>query len=820
MRTTSTLLKRPLLTTALLSLFATGVFGAGADTPKPSVEYFKIQDMPVIKLSGDVTDVSNYQYMGTWGMPDNKDRQNAWRESTSLNFDKTGAILQIAVNGSKLDGASRKLLTPDTEAATFAKIGWGDNQASFVSFNGLSPRKQTALLEIDTDDIVILYINGKFVRGMSAAGNVELGTNLLIPVSLEKGDNIFIMGIVSSGSPPRIRMSLRLDQSKDFQAAWGNSWGFLSKLIYSKEGDTFETPSVKWDLLLGGMTVGAEVSDAVSGRTLFKREELRNGNVIRDAGKALGEGIYKITYAAKSPGQETATESFLIGAPQKVFGAIKAEIEKLSWDAGEELDIEPQLRRAEILLDKSNYDAASKAWQEKIIWTLSCLAEFVHLKSEKEANIFNGLKGLNLMGFVSRIDDSKQFYRLFIPSNYTPDKKLPLLLIMPTSMAARERPFVESPFLAAHRNAVQICRFAEKFGFGVLWPGYRNAPEGWTYETTRSEEALSDVERNYNIDSSRISLYGICSGGFFAGRLAATYPNRYAAIVYDRAIFERETEDMPDVPDSIKQWLKTIDPVDGILGNANIKILVLNDGSKIEGHGEIELSRKFLDRALLKRPDIKYSLGQRKMGVSLWDSIFEFLNDCKNEHPDHARIDIPAGNGYTGPISEVFAAPFIVVEGTSTDRKGTYFMNLAINNLVDLYKNEFYGAEFAIKKDTEVTDEELEKYNLVLLGNAESNAIWGKLATKYPDAMTPYSLPDAKKPIARKEAFAEVFRNPCNRGNYLLLMGSSDLENLALLKNIDPFKAWFDCFLHEDVAGFQRQHVFARRPDMTKPSKN
>jgi len=810
---TTSVLKCLILSGICLLLIMVAACGKKAGFVSTPDENLKKENTPALTLSGRTTVVSSYRFLGAWSLPPGRLAKFLWTDIVDLKSSQNKATFHITAGTARLSGARQTTLVVGNEEQFYNTITWETNQLSMISFCAVSPARQTAVLEVDTDTSLALYVNSKLVKAVSADSNIELGANLLIPVALEAGENMFVLKITSIHGPPRIRMSLTLDRSKDFQTAWNNSWGFLTKLIYNKAGNSFEAPAVRWDSLLGGMTIGAEVSDVINGTVLIKKESLRSGNIVRDGGKVLGEGLYKIAYSSNEFKQDTATERFLVGSPKKVFDIIKTSLDGLSWEPDEYLNIEAQLRRMEILFDRTNYDAESKTWQEKVLFTLGCLAEYVELKRKNSKSMFKHLTGLHLKGFVSRIDNSKQFYRLFVPSNYSPDKKLPLLLIIPTSVAVRERPFIESPFVASHRQAVRLGQLAEKYNFGILWPGYRNALAGWTYEPVRTEEALAAVENDYSIDRSKISLYGTCSGAFFASRLAATYPNRYAAIVYDRAIFERDPGRHPGAPDSIKEWFNAINPKDKIIENQNLKIIVLNDGSRGEGHGEIELSRQFLDAALPKRPDIKHALGQRKMGVMLWDMIFEFLVDCKNERNNNNKADVLAKHGYAGPISEVFATPFYVVEGTAiTGRVEAFHMNRAMQNLMAKYQKQFHGAKFVLKKDSEITDAEIEKYSLVLVGNAKCNSVWGRLAARHPESFLPYNPPNNTGVISTTDAFVEVTRNPANQKNYLLLFGSEKVRNLALLDDFDPFQSWFDCYVHRNHGGFQKNHIIARRP--------
>jgi len=806
---------------------------------------FTSKKLPLLELAGKTVEVSQYQYLGSWPLPDGFVQSGKskgyntrrWRDTVRLTYDDSRKTFQIDPGVSLLKGSVPQAMTPDSEAGIYNGIQWRDNQVSLFAFRARAPSKQVAVLEIDTDGAIALYINGRFMQEVSAAGNVELGTNLLIPVDIEAGENVFTIKAFSSEGPPRLRMALILDQSRDAQAAWNRTGGFLGKLIYKQTGDTFEAPVVTWDARLNRMTVGAEVHDVLNGKSMFKMDAVRRGDKIMNGGRVLGEGIYRIIYKSPQPEQEQGAfeEIFLVGDSRKMADSLTRAIEKLPWSADERLNVEAQLRRVEILFKKESYKPEDREWGERVLFTLGNLAEFINLKvsqtsksalpaqqqagletcvTDDTTDIFTGLGGLRLRGFVSKIDNSTQFYRLFVPSHHTAGDKLPVLVIMHTPLEKTDRPFLESPFVTDHRTALEISKFAEKHGFAVLWPGYRSAPRWWTYEFVHVEEALEDVEKHCRIDPSRVSLYGTCEGGIFAGRMASIYPNRFAAIVYDRAYFDSNLHNSRETPDSAKEWIRATNPSDKIIANTNIKIFVLNDGSRGANHGEIAASREFLGRAQAKRSDIKSALGPRAigLGLGLWNSIFDFLAGCKNERPDPAKVDVPAASGYAGPISEIFATPFLVVEGTRFKPEEARFMETTVKTLMAQYQRQFYNAKFILKKDTEITDEDIEKYSLVLVGNAESNAVWGRLAAKYGAGIAPYEPPDDSASTPAKSAFAEVFKNPVNKSNYLLLIGANELKNMALLRGFDPCTAWFDSYVREYRSGRERTCATAHRP--------
>ncbi len=152
-------------------------------------------------------------------------------------------------------------------------------------------------------------------------------------------------------------------------------------------------------------------------------------------------------------------------------------------------------------------------------------------------------------------------YRLFVPSRWTPETRLPVLVTL------RAGTTVDGPYRAEN----DLVKYAEQRGYIVVTPmGYRplrqpyygstyqiarpNAPApaaGWTPEENQRAEqdvlhVIDLVTKEYNADTSRIYLHGQNPSGSGALHLAAKYPDRFAAvvvssapIVYDAYPFDR-----------------------------------------------------------------------------------------------------------------------------------------------------------------------------------------------------------------------------------------------------------------------------------------
>ena len=137
-------------------------------------------------------------------------------------------------------------------------------------------------------------------------------------------------------------------------------------------------------------------------------------------------------------------------------------------------------------------------------------------------------------------------YRLFVPSKWTPDTKLPMLVTL------RAGNTVDGPYRAQN----DLVKHAEQRGYIVVTPmGYRGLSQpyygspyqiarpnaaapaaGWTaQENERAEQdvlyVIDLVAKEYNADPSRVYLHGQNPSGSGALHLAAKYPDRFAAIV-------------------------------------------------------------------------------------------------------------------------------------------------------------------------------------------------------------------------------------------------------------------------------------------------
>jgi hypothetical protein len=743
--------------------------------------------LPEINITKKTHVIETLLYIGSWELPS----KGKWAGEPFATMDSSAKTITLEKLGSLIGNTRPVVLDKTRQNAIPGQINWEKVRATHFAFKAISGRQQTAVFEIFADSDVEIYNNGQLVSRNECVESFENEGIGYISVQLDKGENIINIKETSFYGMPRMRVTMHLGNTKDFQAAWRKNGGLMPRVITVPRGPR-DQPMPDWSPALGRLRVPVEVEDVETGKLVFKKEAMRRGERISiSPHEPLPPGIYKATYGENAEG---AFEYFIVGHPRKLYEELKASLSQLPADAQTKLDIEAQFRRADILLAESNYDFADRHWQKKVAYTLHGLAVIKRMLGQGMAGIPRNATGMHIRGFVSTTDGSTQFYRIAVPANHKPGNKLPLLVMISPPVVNKDTPFIGGPTIAEHHTAEVWAEYAGKYGFAVLWPGYKNAPEGHTYESRHIEEVLQAVEKNYDIDPQRISIFGSCGAGYSAGRLLTEYDKRYAAVVYDRAVYDRDVGKSGNNPTYAK-WLEAVNPARHLIKNPNLRIFVLHEGRATEGHGELALTNQFLADAGKERRDIPTHLGQLPLGVTRMDIVFRWILPCVNDYPDNRAAGFAAKAGYTGPISEIFATPFIMVEGTQGTEQERKNIQALIRHLEESYTRYFHGAACVVKKDHQVTLQDIGNYSLILTGNERCNSTWKYLKAKLPLIYSDGRLYHENKLLGEGSAYYGIVCHPQRNDRHVLLIGAEDTTQLTMARRVSPFRAWYDCCL-------------------------
>ena len=172
-------------------------------------------------------------------------------------------------------------------------------------------------------------------------------------------------------------------------------------------------------------------------------------------------------------------------------------------------------RYLSVIYNRMRYDPGS---MKKLHITIFLLAVFVCQK------VIAGQFRVSL-----EHDGVARSYLMYVPSSYTGEKQMPLLMVLHGRSSNAQR----------MANLTSFNLRAEKHGFVVIYPegilsqwNYLHGLSGFQKKPNDSDfllKIMDIVKSQYNIDVHRMYVTGISNGGFMAQRLACYAPEKFAA---------------------------------------------------------------------------------------------------------------------------------------------------------------------------------------------------------------------------------------------------------------------------------------------------
>src|SRR5205823_4275397 len=368
-------------------------------------------------------------------------------------------------------------------------------------------------------------------------------------------------------------------------------------------------------------------------------------------------------------------------------------------------------------------------------------------------------RGRLVRGFISDVDGSVQPYGLVVPAGYNPETPIRLDVVLHGSTPAVGRG--ELLFASAFHEGDKGGPPALAVNYIEVHPLGRLGENAYRFEgETDVEEAIKGVCRNYRIDRRRIVLRGASLGGVGTWQLGLKRPDRYAAL--GPVAGPVDTIEFANSPwphfvrlGPLTPWQKTmlhlVDAID-YTANAGMVPVVALMGDKdpyYSSHLLIEKAFKneeipfvgLVDRGaghgvsakafreqmrLLEAPAARgIEPAPRHIRFVTWTLKFsrchwiEILGLEKHYH----RAEIEARMEEDGSIAVAFATHFLCVRGTGRA------WNPAVGAWADASLNRFasewrrhYRADLPVKKDVDVTKDDVRRSNLILFGDPGSNS--------------------------------------------------------------------------------------------------
>jgi len=135
--------------------------------------------------------------------------------------------------------------------------------------------------------------------------------------------------------------------------------------------------------------------------------------------------------------------------------------------------------------------------------------------------------------------------------------------------------------------------------------------------------------------------------------------------------------------------------------------------------------------------------------------------------------DVVKVHGLQGPIDDAFMDSFLMVSptGTPQNEKIGAWTQTEMKHAADHWRKQFRG-DAPMKKDSEITDDDIKNNNLILWGDPKSNAILAKIADKLP-----------LKEFGDSTVTACIYPNPLNPKKYVVLNSGFTFREYDYLNN-------------------------------------
>lgn len=641
-----------------------------------------------------------------------------------------------------------------------------DYAVAYVAAVIESPKDRDIVIALAVDDNMQIWLNHELLAAdPSDAPQWIKKYQHLIGAHLQKGNNFLLVKVRNLTKDWRLVVNLE-PRERGLNLAEENGLNPILASAVVRAGHPLELRGDLWPRPTRGRV---ELLDARHASVDSGRVELSD-NPKWELGKLQANRLY---YCRVTVGDRTIERPFYYGDLEAGYQSLAERAEGFSKaDASVGIDLAAQLARLKHLLKPES--RLSEFWHQKVAALFAELEDgLAALQTGVKA--YRQAPGTHIRGYVSSVDGQVQHYWVHVPEKALgAGKPIPLVVALPFITTANE-PFLESFYLAAFDESERYRILGDEYGFAVvqMW-GRGNYLGGTAIGTADVLETMAAVERDYPIDADRIYLLGYCEAGRTALLLAERYPDRFAAVATEAPITV-----MHRYPPFLETWVQRSSPFFAVENLVTTPVYIRHDETDTP---PIQESVDFAGRA--KKAGVDVTLVRVDGGYhGFWQDpiadkgamIAFFKGKQRLAAPGKGVPPAPAMmRAGHGPIEEAFGAPFLVVEGTA----GTPEQIPAVHDVVEGLRSEWRRAYFVdcpVKRDVEVTDADIQKYNLVLVGDKSTNSLIARVGDGLPvGAASDHVTLGEKTWKGERLGYEFIAFNPLNPRKYVVVIGMTD----------------------------------------------
>lgn len=149
------------------------------------------------------------------------------------------------------------------------------------------------------------------------------------------------------------------------------------------------------------------------------------------------------------------------------------------------------------------------------------------------------------------------------------------------------------------------------------------------------------------------------------------------------------------------------------------------------------------------------------------------------------KVGLAKKHGLQGPIDDAFMDAFIVVKpsGTASNEMVDQWTKSEMDHLVQEWRRQFRG-DAVVKSDSEITEQDIVNSNLILFGDASSNAVIQSIVGDLPINWNGEQVQVGEQSFdAKHHAPVLIYPNPKNPERYIVINSGFTYREFAYLNN-------------------------------------
>jgi pimeloyl-ACP methyl ester carboxylesterase len=706
---------------------------------------------------------------------------------------------------------------------------------------------------VGSDDGIKIWLNGKLVHRAAILRGLTLDEDGF-SADMNAGEN---------------RLVLKIQQGK-------GAWGFAVRM--------FENPN-DLNIITGTITFSLVQSDPQSNSIIINSESNLDQTLLKQAvhveayttgGKTVAKKTFNCGESVVLSSKDWPKGVYEFRCTYKDVRGVSF-FKYLSWYKGDILAAARELVNsapagsarspqasthrmlADMILDRLGTNLQNPD-SSKLTSLHSPLMEFADIKANKQVRP----GGFVRLAYIDDIDNTPQFCRSYLPLQYDPSKKWPVIVYLHGYNGANPEYY---NWWSADKRHDGVT---DRHGVIFIEPHGRGNTQ---YRGIGDRDVLKCIElakQKFNVDEDRVYLAGSSMGGFGTWNVATRHPELFAAIAPIYGGGDYHVNIPKEAVAKMSAWNEYVNDKSG--SSAQLESLL--DMPILVSHGDKDLSvdvnlSRYLVRMLQRWDyDVRYievpGKGHEELG--LWDQTVPWMLQHKRDSaPRQVRVraaDLRTASAYwievvqrtdprefmivdaevlqgniirvdsknvcelsltpsgrlidyskpiriiwngerlaprklstekivlraenykpqplrktaqiSGPISDVQNTPFLVVIGTTSSDS---IMRQAIERKAATILGSWKAAqkyEPRSKKDVDVTEADMTKYSLMLLGGPRENTVTKRIFERIPFKVEDSTIVIAGKTFKAKDAVLHaVYPNPYNKERYVSIVAAT-----------------------------------------------